>query len=329
MENVVISLALKQQVFVESSKANDFTAFYKSVFGAEEVNRTSHPMRKASRELLLLLFMVIMLGSTCWFCMDSTLDLNTFDSLIASNNEESFVASEIEVHPINDDPIIFVDEEHDYVPNLPLLRGDCYEISSNGDIDAPFGPPHGPKVTTSEDVQQSKKANGEVVLKIQKEIVKGKLFCYVSHTEQVQDKVVYFVTHLNKDNSVTNVFLVVTGPTIGNYDCSCRNFTRIVRELSSNKSSDPVDSISKISNVEDIQNLVGGSLDVDLQCSNPQGIRNKGCGKSRRLIGAGEKVVEKSLQTPRLCRTCQKYVTGHDSRNCKKKRTEVVDVTEE
>ncbi|KAL8259607.1 hypothetical protein R6Q59_027560, partial [Mikania micrantha] len=64
MENVVISLALKQQVFVESSKANDFTAFYKSVFGAEEVNRTSHPMRKASRELLLLLFMVIMLGST-------------------------------------------------------------------------------------------------------------------------------------------------------------------------------------------------------------------------------------------------------------------------
>ncbi|KAL8259383.1 hypothetical protein R6Q59_027336 [Mikania micrantha] len=28
--------------------------------------------------------------------MDSTLDLNTFDSLIASYNEESFVASEIE-----------------------------------------------------------------------------------------------------------------------------------------------------------------------------------------------------------------------------------------
>ncbi|KAD3336410.1 hypothetical protein E3N88_31929 [Mikania micrantha] len=64
--------------------------------------------------------------------MDSTLDLNTFDSLIASYNEELFVASEIEVHPINDDRIIFVDEEHGYVPNLPLLREDCYEIPSNG-----------------------------------------------------------------------------------------------------------------------------------------------------------------------------------------------------
>ncbi|KAD6794654.1 hypothetical protein E3N88_05550 [Mikania micrantha] len=93
--------------------------------------------------------------------MDSTLELNTFDSLIASYNEESFVASEIEVHPINDDPIIFVDEEHGYVPNLPLSREDCYEIPSNGDIDAPFGPPRGPEVTTSEDVQQSRKGNVE------------------------------------------------------------------------------------------------------------------------------------------------------------------------
>ncbi|KAD3066874.1 hypothetical protein E3N88_34754 [Mikania micrantha] len=539
-----------------------------------------------------------------------------------SYNEESFVASEIEVHPINEDPIIYVDDEHGYVPNLPLLREDCYEIPSNGDIDAPFGLLGGPEVTTSEDVQQSTKANVEdfevcytfltpngikvwcpnkgcdlkptvgasygswsevlrmyknyaecsgfsvrvgqtkktkamrsfqvtdckahisvqvteatstfviykfveyhnhplvetynrdftkvgrklsfstkqfihhmtlnnigptiahrlqvsmkrgelrhvfwadeiskknyevfgdvlvfdatyytnkcessnasfkvnssgantlvqfilcydtsiesqryrqrlaeykttsrpyhslsgleiekhdfeiythsIFLEIQKEIVKGKLFCYVSHTEQVQDKLVYFVTHLNKDNSVTNVFQVVTGPCIGNYNCSCRNFTRIgylcrhifcvfrvnrvvripdeyiskcwmkdvlpkrifeiqyrygvdnspesllrneifglisncvdslrndydglailankVRELSSNRSSDPVDSISKISNIEDIQNLVGGSLDVDLQCSNPQGIRHKGCGKSRRFIGPGEKAVEK------------------------------------
>ncbi|KAD2804493.1 hypothetical protein E3N88_37870 [Mikania micrantha] len=83
--------------------------------------------------------------------MDSTLDLNTFDSLIASYNEESFVASEIEVHPINEDPVISVDEDHGYVPNLPLLREEY--------IDAPFGPPRGQELTTSEDVQQSRKAN--------------------------------------------------------------------------------------------------------------------------------------------------------------------------
>ncbi|KAL8257537.1 hypothetical protein R6Q59_029578 [Mikania micrantha] len=61
MENVVISTALKPQVFVESSKANDFVALYKLAFGAEEVNSISHPMRKANRELLLLLSMVILL----------------------------------------------------------------------------------------------------------------------------------------------------------------------------------------------------------------------------------------------------------------------------
>ncbi|KAD5960722.1 hypothetical protein E3N88_12194 [Mikania micrantha] len=96
--------------------------------------------------------------------MDSTLGLNTFDSLIASYNEESFVASQIEVHPINKDPIISVDEEHGYVPNLPLLREECYEIPSNGDIDGPFGAPRGQEVTTSEDVQQSRNANGKLVL---------------------------------------------------------------------------------------------------------------------------------------------------------------------
>ncbi|KAD2804670.1 hypothetical protein E3N88_38047 [Mikania micrantha] len=240
--------------------------------------------------------------------MDSTLDLNMFDSLIASYNEESFVASEIEAHPINDDPIIFVDEEHGYVPNLPLLREDCYEILSNG---------------------------GEVVLEIQKEIVKGKLFCYVSHTEQVQDKVVYFVTHLNKDNNVTNVFQVVTGPTIGNYDCSCRNFTRIgylcrhifcvfrvnrvvripdeyiskcwIKDVLPKRIFEiqyryGVDNSPESLLMNEIFGLISNCVDSlrndydGLAVLANKIIRNKGCGKSR---------------------------------NCKKKRTEAVDVTEE
>ncbi|KAL8252443.1 hypothetical protein R6Q59_036136 [Mikania micrantha] len=70
MEDIVISPALMQQVFVEASKANDFVAFYKSAFGAEELIRTSHPIRKANQDLLLLLLMLIMLGSTWYYIYD-------------------------------------------------------------------------------------------------------------------------------------------------------------------------------------------------------------------------------------------------------------------
>ncbi|KAD5318051.1 hypothetical protein E3N88_17997 [Mikania micrantha] len=93
--------------------------------------------------------------------MDSTLDLSTFDFLIASYNEESFVTSKIEVHPINDDPILCVDEDDGYVPNLSLIHEECYEIPTNGDVDDHLVFPPAKKVSTSKDVQQSKKANGE------------------------------------------------------------------------------------------------------------------------------------------------------------------------
>ncbi|KAJ9565020.1 hypothetical protein OSB04_000986 [Centaurea solstitialis] len=56
--------ALKPQVFVESSKANDAVAFYKAAFGAEEVNRVTHPKRKADQDLPLLLSAEIKLGSS-------------------------------------------------------------------------------------------------------------------------------------------------------------------------------------------------------------------------------------------------------------------------
>ncbi|KAL8254998.1 hypothetical protein R6Q59_033219 [Mikania micrantha] len=68
--NFVISPALKLQVFVESSKANDLVPFSKLAFGAEEVNCIHHPMWKANRELLLLLLMVTMLGSTWYYIYD-------------------------------------------------------------------------------------------------------------------------------------------------------------------------------------------------------------------------------------------------------------------
>ncbi|KAD3066834.1 hypothetical protein E3N88_34714 [Mikania micrantha] len=312
--------------------------------------------------------------------MDSTLDLNTFDSLIASYNEESFVALEIEVYPMNDDPIITVDEEHVYVPNLPLLREECYEIPSNGGCDVK--PTVGATYGSWSDVLRMYKNYAEcssfsttsrcessnASLKVNSSganTLVQFILCYDTSIESqrymqrlaevnrivripddyiskrwmkdVLPKRIFEIQYCyDVDNSSESLLRNEIFGLISNCVDSLQNdydglavLANIVRELSSNQSSDPVDSISKFSNVEDIQNLVGGSLDVDLQCSNPQGIRNKGCGKSRHLIGAGEKAVDKSLRTPRRCRTCQKYVTGHDSRNCKKKRTEVVDVTDE
>ncbi|XP_076950981.1 uncharacterized protein At5g48480-like [Bidens hawaiensis] len=62
--------AMKPQLFVESSKANDAVAFYKSAFGAEEMSRVSHPKRKADQELPLLLSAEIKLGNTTFIVSD-------------------------------------------------------------------------------------------------------------------------------------------------------------------------------------------------------------------------------------------------------------------
>ncbi|KAD6119112.1 hypothetical protein E3N88_10383 [Mikania micrantha] len=45
----------------------------------------------------------------------------------------------------------------------------------------------------------------------------------------------------------------------------------------------------------------------------PHGIRNKGCGTNRRLVGPGEKAFENSKKNPRMCRSCNQLTY------CKKK----------
>jgi len=47
----------------------------------------------------------------------------------------------------------------------------------------------------------------------------------------------------------------------------------------------------------------------------PSGVRNKGCGKGKRLVGALEKATTKSQRAKRLCRCCGENV-NHDSSNC-------------
>ncbi|KAI3745131.1 hypothetical protein L1987_58234 [Smallanthus sonchifolius] len=69
-----------------------------------------------------------------------------------------------------------------------------------------------------------------------------------------------------------------------------------------------------------VEELIGQPIDVEISITNPDGIRNKGCGKHRPIIGPTESQLQKPPKAPRLYRTCMKYVTDHDSRNCKKKK---------
>ncbi|KAI3776385.1 hypothetical protein L1987_46164 [Smallanthus sonchifolius] len=68
-----------------------------------------------------------------------------------------------------------------------------------------------------------------------------------------------------------------------------------------------------------VEELIGQSIDVEISITNPYGIRNKGCGKHHHIIGPTESQLQKPAKAPRLCRTFMKYVTDHDSQNCKKK----------
>lgn len=76
-EKTVTFSSLKPQLFVESSKATDAVAFYKAAFGAEEVNRVSHPKRKADQELPILLSAEIKLGNSSILISDLTDDSTT------------------------------------------------------------------------------------------------------------------------------------------------------------------------------------------------------------------------------------------------------------
>ncbi|KAI3694768.1 hypothetical protein L1987_77748 [Smallanthus sonchifolius] len=84
LEKTVTFTALKPHLFVEPSKASDAVAFYKSAFGAEELNRVSHPKRKADQELPLLLSAEIKLGSTSILISDVSDDPSAPVTTVAS-----------------------------------------------------------------------------------------------------------------------------------------------------------------------------------------------------------------------------------------------------
>ncbi|KAI3801615.1 hypothetical protein L1987_29724 [Smallanthus sonchifolius] len=67
----------------------------------------------------------------------------------------------------------------------------------------------------------------EIFFVVRKEITKGKLFCYISNTEIVDDIFVFQVTHLDRRNDATHVFQVRFNSVDNSASCSCMGFTRI------------------------------------------------------------------------------------------------------
>lgn len=70
-KTVTIS-AMKPQLFVEASKASDAVQFYKAAFGAEEINRVTHPKRKADQELPLVISAELKLGDAIFIVSDDS-----------------------------------------------------------------------------------------------------------------------------------------------------------------------------------------------------------------------------------------------------------------
>ncbi|CAK8541525.1 unnamed protein product [Lathyrus sativus] len=69
--------ALKPQLFVEAPKAKDAVAFYKNVFGAEEVSRTLNPKRKADQEIPHVLSAELKIAGSSFLVADGVDDSAT------------------------------------------------------------------------------------------------------------------------------------------------------------------------------------------------------------------------------------------------------------
>ena len=63
---------LRPKLVVQAPRAADVVAFYNAAFGAEEVERSNHPKRKADHELPLILFSRLRLGVVEFLVADET-----------------------------------------------------------------------------------------------------------------------------------------------------------------------------------------------------------------------------------------------------------------
>ncbi|XP_024990644.1 protein FAR1-RELATED SEQUENCE 5-like [Cynara cardunculus var. scolymus] len=232
---------------------------------------------------------------------------------------------------------------------------------------------------------------------VQKEMNKAVWFCGVVEVVEVSDKMIYIITHKNKNSEVKATYKVVHDVRDESFDCSCNHFVRngiLCRHafkvmLNSEVQSIPEKYIlphwrrelvpielmparvrygemdvekqaliyqaismfdliiGRVRNdkgaltefVEQLERL-GDEISVDvpiltgteqkrndiqeLLCVTepesvdvlpPTGVRNKGCGTGKRLVGMSERVSMNAKKPKRLCRTCDK-MGWHDSRSC-------------
>lgn len=64
--------AMKTQLFIKATKANDAVEFYKAAFGAEEINRVTRPKRKADQELPLVISAELKIGDSIFVVSDDS-----------------------------------------------------------------------------------------------------------------------------------------------------------------------------------------------------------------------------------------------------------------
>lgn len=78
-----------------------------------------------------------------------------------------------------------------------------------------------------------------------------------------------------------------------------------------------------------IEDLISHVQPSEVSFTAPNGIRNKGCGKHKRVIGEREKAKKMSKKKKRRCGCCNKKVRGHNIRTCPLKSGKPVEDCEE
>ncbi|KVH99535.1 hypothetical protein Ccrd_022228 [Cynara cardunculus var. scolymus] len=176
-------------------------------------------------------------------------------------------------------------------------------------------------------------------------------FCGVVEVVEVGDKMIYSITHKNKNYEVKATYKVVHDVRDESFDYSCNHFVRngilyrhafklvpvellparvrygemdVEKQVLINQAISMFDLIigdvrnDKGSLTEFVEQLerLGDEITVDVPILT--GIRNKGCGTGKRLVGMSERVSMNAKKPKRLCRTCEK-MGWHDSRNCPSK----------